>query len=164
MQIEFPLVNESQCGDRLNQAVEHHRRGEFGLILAMLSADARDQAQFQIDSDLSQAEKLIKQFELPKSQALIADLSTTEPLTDNADVFYQQGLRGFQLAQALTPEALVIRGHTSDDMALALSNCDPLTRLRQNHAIPQLPDFNQMHFIDQLAIQRQISATLALTA
>jgi hypothetical protein len=164
MQIEYPLVNELQCGNRLNQAIEHDRRGEFGLILAMLSADARDLAQFQLDIDLTQQQKFEKQFDLPKAQAVVADLSQALPITDNAAYFYDGGMRSFQLAQALTPEALVIRGRNSDAMALTLSNCDLTTRLRQQRQLPAIPDFNQMHFIDQLAKQKQISATLALSA
>ncbi|MDP5292311.1 VC2046/SO_2500 family protein [Oceanimonas sp. CHS3-5] len=36
------LINDSQLGDSLNQAVHQGRRGDFGLLLAMLSDDARD--------------------------------------------------------------------------------------------------------------------------
>ncbi|MCC4263231.1 hypothetical protein LL240_01980 [Oceanimonas baumannii] len=36
------LINDSQLGDSLNQAVHQGRRGDFGLLLAMLSEDARD--------------------------------------------------------------------------------------------------------------------------
>jgi hypothetical protein len=164
MQIEYPLVNELQCGNRLNQAIEHDRRGEFGLILAMLSADARDLAQFQLDIDLTQAQKFEKYFELPQAQAVLADLSQALPVIDNSGFFYEGGIRSFQLAQALTPEALVIRGRNSDAMALTLSNCDFTTRLRQEGQLPAIPDFDQMHFIDQLTIQKQISTTLALSA
>lgn len=164
MQTEFPLVNELQCGNRLNQAIEHDRRGEFGLILAMLSADARDLAQFQLDRELTSAQKLTKHFDLPQTAPVVADLSQSTPVTDNAEHFYAGGMRGFQLAQALTPEALVIRGRTSDAMALTLSNCDVITRLRQTDQVPAIEVLNQMHFIDQLALQRQMSATLALSA
>ncbi|WMC11321.1 VC2046/SO_2500 family protein [Oceanimonas pelagia] len=36
------LINDSQLGDSLNRAVHQGRRGDFGLLLAMLSDDARD--------------------------------------------------------------------------------------------------------------------------
>ncbi|MCT7656622.1 hypothetical protein MBH78_22305 [Oceanimonas sp. NS1] len=36
------LINDSQLGDSLNQAVHQGRREDFGLLLAMLSEDARD--------------------------------------------------------------------------------------------------------------------------
>ncbi|MDV2856387.1 VC2046/SO_2500 family protein [Oceanimonas sp. CAM02] len=36
------LINDSQLGDSLNQAVHQGRRRDFGLLLAMLSEDARD--------------------------------------------------------------------------------------------------------------------------
>ncbi|UAL41606.1 queD-like protein [Shewanella inventionis] len=161
MQIESTLVNELQIGSRLNGAVEHNRRGEFGLLLAMLSADARDMAQFQFDKDLSVEQKLRKTFSLPPAQALIADVSTDIPLTDNAATFQREGARQFQLQQALTPEALVIRGSQPDAMVEVLSNCDVLTKRKALNLYQQHNIIEEMHFVDQIATQRKISQILA---
>ncbi|GGP76709.1 VC2046/SO_2500 family protein [Shewanella ulleungensis] len=161
MQIESTLVNELQIGSRLNGAVEHNRRGEFGLLLAMLSADARDMAQFQLDVDLNVEQKLRKQFSLPPAERLIDDVSSDIFVTDNAPLF-QQGARQFQLQQALTPEALVIRGSQSDAMVEVLSNCDELTKRKAINLYQQHDVIEDMHFIDQLATQRKISQTMAL--
>ncbi|ABI39130.1 conserved hypothetical protein [Shewanella sp. MR-4] len=160
MRIDVPLINEAQIGSRLNAAIEHNRRGEFALLLSLLSADARDMAQFQWQKELDNAEKLQRQFELPPKQALVADLSTDNKVTDNSAVFVEQGARAFQLQQALRPEALVIRGAEPIAMAEALSNCDLTTRLRQRGQLPS-PKMDVMHFADQLAIQRNLVPLLA---
>ncbi|BDA60799.1 VC2046/SO_2500 family protein [Shewanella xiamenensis] len=155
MQIDVPLINEAQIGSRLNAAIEHNRRGEFALLLSLLSADARDMAQFQWQKELDTAEKLQRQFELPPKQTLVADLSSDNHIIDNSAVFMQQGARAFQLQQALRPEALVIRGGEPIAIAEALSNCEFTTRLRQRGQLPS-PQVEIMHFADQLAIQRNL--------
>ncbi|MDG5899476.1 queD-like protein [Shewanella xiamenensis] len=160
MQIDVPLINEAQIGTRLNAAIEHNRRGEFALLLSLLSADARDMAQFQWQKELDTAEKLQRQFELPPKQTLVADLSSDNHIIDNSAVFMQQGARAFQLQQALRPEALVIRGGEPIAIAEALSNCEFTTRLRQRGQLPS-PQVEIMHFADQLAIQRNLIPRLA---
>ena len=160
MQIDVPLINEAQIGSRLNAAIEHNRRGEFALLLSLLSADARDMAQFQWQKELDTAEKLQRQFELPPKQTLVADLSSDNHIIDNSAVFMQQGARAFQLQQALRPEALVIRGGAPTAIAEALSNCEFTTRLRQRGQLPS-PQVEIMHFADQLAIQRNLIPRLA---
>ncbi|MCL1089419.1 queD-like protein [Shewanella profunda] len=155
MQIDVPLVNEAQIGTRLNAAIEHNRRGEFALLLSLLSVDARDMAQFQWQKDLDTSEKLQQQFELPPKQPLLTDLSLFEPIVDNSQVFMAQGARAFQLKQALRPEALVIRGAEPMAMAETLSNCDLTTQLRQRGRLTT-PKIEVMHFADQLAIQRNL--------
>lgn len=160
MQIDVPLINEAQIGTRLNAAIEHNRRGEFALLLSLLSADARDMAQFQWQKELDTAEKLQRQFELPPKQTLVADLSSDNHITDNSAVFMLQGARAFQLLQALRPEALVIRGSEPIAMAEALSNCELTTRLRQRGQLPS-PQVEIMHFADQLAIQRNLVPRLS---
>lgn len=156
MHIDVALINESQLGNRLNQAVEHNRRGEFGLLLSMLSNDARDMAQFQLDKQLTLDDKLRNQFQLSQQQALVSNLATDEHVQDNSQAFVSGGATHFNLIQALSPEALVIRGNTSTDMAQTLANCDNVTRLRESDALPE-PSIELIHFVDLLAEQRQLS-------
>ncbi|PMG78066.1 queD-like protein [Shewanella sp. 10N.286.51.B7] len=160
MQIEFPLVNELQLGNRLNDAIEHDRRGEFGLLLSMLSVDARDMSQFQLDKELNVDEKLYKTFQLPQAQQLVCDLSQQQAI-DNATDFQRGGVSQFHLQQALKPEALVTRGQYEDEMQIVLANCDELTKLKHQQSVPEITEINQIHFLDQLATQRKISETLA---
>ncbi|MGI2108922.1 VC2046/SO_2500 family protein [Shewanella frigidimarina] len=162
MQIESTLVNELQIGSRLNVAIENNRRGEFGLLLAMLSIDARDMAQFQLDNDLESTQKLRQRFSVPQPQLLVDDISVHPDTIDNAMIFQQQGARQFQLQQALTPEALVIRGSQSDSMVEVLSNCDYLTKNKAINAYQQHTPLEDMHFLEQLSTQRKMSNTLSL--
>ena len=161
MQIESTLVNELQIGNRLNVAIEHNRRGEFGLLLAMLSVDARDMAQFQFDADVESTQKLRNHFSVPQPQLLVDDISIHPDTIDNAIVFQQQGPTQFQLQQALTPEALVIRGSQPDAMIEVLNNCDYLTKNKALNAYQQHTPLEDMHFLDQLSTQRKISETLS---
>ncbi|MBB1441122.1 queD-like protein [Shewanella sp. SG41-4] len=161
MQIESTLVNELQIGSRLNVAIENNRRGEFGLLLAMLSIDARDMAQFQLDNDVESTQKLRQRFSVPQPQLLVDDISVHPDTIDNAMIFQQQGARQFQLQQALTPEALVIRGSQSDSMVEVLSNCDYLTKNKAINAYQQHTPLEDMHFLEQLSTQRKISKILS---
>lgn len=156
MQTAFPLINESQLGTRLNEAIGHDRRGEFALLLSMLSIDVRDMAQFQWEKDLEQAASLRKRFELPASAPLLADLCADASVVDNSRVFASQGHTAFRLRQALTPEALLIRCTETMAMAEVLANCDHYTRLRQKNAAP-MPDVALPHLVEQLAQQRQLA-------
>ncbi|MGI2258339.1 VC2046/SO_2500 family protein [Shewanella sp. GXUN23E] len=146
-------------GNRLNQAVEANRRGEFGLLLAMLSADAGDMAQFRLQQVRPESERLQLTFELPKPAPLLADLSQDDEVTDNSTFFIEQGARSFQLHQALTPEALVIRGAIPFDLGLALANTEPSARLRHHGDAAQLPQSPPLAEI--LTNQRNFSRKLA---
>ncbi|MGL5392328.1 MAG: VC2046/SO_2500 family protein [Shewanella sp.] len=166
MQIAVPLVNEAQLGSRLNAAIEHNRRGEFALLLALLSVDARDMAQFHWQQQREAEQSLRHQFDLPPVAPLVADLSLGEAVIDNSALFLQASPRAFQLQQAMQPEALVIRGSEPLGLAEALSNCDFTTQQRQRqqfaaadlHAASATPF---MHFADQLAIQRNLVPLVA---
>ena len=158
MQAVSPLVNELQLGSRLNSAVESNRRGEFALLLSLLSADARDMAQFQTPE--FKQEDLRTKFELGGSQPLIKRLSTDSPVTNNSTAFQNGGVIAFRLNNAMDEEALVIRGNEQLDMEEVLANCDNHTRNRyQNIAIEQ--SVKSTHFVDQLVMQRQMSELIA---
>ncbi|MEZ9199719.1 VC2046/SO_2500 family protein [Shewanella sp. 10N.286.54.B9] len=158
MQAVSPLVNELQLGSRLNCAVESNRRGEFALLLSLLSADARDMAQFQTPE--FKDEDLRAKFELGGSQALIKRLSKDSPVTNNSTAFQNGGVTAFRLNNAMDEEALVIRGNEQLDMEEVLANCDNHARNRyQNIAIEQ--SVKSTHFVDQLVMQRQMSELIA---
>ncbi|ABM00029.1 VC2046/SO_2500 family protein [Shewanella amazonensis] len=154
MQIAAGLVNESQVGDRLARAVEEGRRGDFGLILAMLSQDARDFAEFCLSGDESVEQKLQKHFELPPQQPLVAKPGA-EDCMDNSGVFRTFGKKAFHLSQALLPEPVVIRGDLPADMLIALNNCSHTVQRRYySDARPALP--THQHFNDILEAQRAL--------
>lgn len=159
MQIAVGLVNESQVGDSLARAVEEGRRGDFGLILAMLSQDARDFAEFCIAIDDSDAQKLDRRFELPPRQALVSRPNEVDCI-DNSGIFRTFGKTSFRLNQALLPEPLVIRGELATDMLIALNNCEPHVR-RRFFGEQIAPMDKLMHFNDVLEAQRSISKLMA---
>ncbi|MCF1427009.1 MAG: queD-like protein [Shewanella sp.] len=159
MRTESVLINELHLGSRLNQAVESNRRGEFGLLLAMLSTDPRDMAQFRLQQSRTEAERLQRAFELLEPAPLLADLSNDSWVTDNSACFFDEGARSFQLHQAMTPEALVIRGAMPSDLSQALTNTDPAGRLRHCGESAQLPELPPLAEI--LTTQRNFSRKLA---
>ncbi|MCG9696590.1 VC2046/SO_2500 family protein [Shewanella sp. Isolate11] len=162
MQSNQLLINEVSLGSRLNLAVSSDRRGEFGLLLAMLSSDMRDMAQFHLQGHKPDAEqKLRDHFELPAAQTLIADMGAKDEVVDNSMTFHQQGLSGFHLQQYLTPEALVTRGELSSDLTQVLDNCDVFTQARHNQSrsIPVKLD-QHLHFAEQLLAQRRMAEIL----
>lgn len=159
MQLTSALVNESQLGSRLNHAIESNRRGEFALLLSLMSADARDLAQFHLDQDIT-GKNLRSKFELPAEQALVCDLSEEASPVNNAPVFQHHGASAFRLQQTLRQEALVIRNTDSPEMAEVLANCDIHTRNRYRQE-DSAPKVKLTHFADQLVMQRQMSDLIA---
>ena len=156
------LINENHLGSRLNQAVTEHRRGEFSLLLAMLSSDARDLAQFHLDGANVDCEATLKrQFDLPEPQMLMSDLHKGIDC-DNSSAFHQAGLRGFHLQQYLSPEPLVHRGRDSLAMQEVLANCDPVTAARfHGELTADVPLLELPHFTEQIVKQRALGDILA---
>ena len=67
------LVNDSQLGDRLNTAVSEGRRSDFGLLLALLSDDARDLPRIEANKDAQGEVNWRNFFDLPQANPLYAD-------------------------------------------------------------------------------------------
>ncbi|MCL1048967.1 hypothetical protein L2755_04890 [Shewanella abyssi] len=158
MQAISPLVNELQLGSRLNSAVETNRRGEFALLLSMLSADARDMAQFQTPE--FKHVDLRAKFNLGDSQPLLKQLDSDSPVTNNSSSFQNGGNTCFRLANAIHKEALVIRRQEALEMEDVLANCEINTRLRHQNVTTEQP-VKLHHFVDQLVMQRQMSELIA---
>ncbi|MCL1063128.1 hypothetical protein MK852_13490 [Shewanella benthica] len=164
------LVNESQLGTRLNHAIDNGRRGEFALLLALLSTDARDMAQFQTEQPGKNSDDLLRtKFDIAKPQQLIADLSVVSSPVEHSRVFREGGARAFQLAQAIQAEAMVTRGHEPVEMQEVLTNCDLLTRAKFIRSKSNDLDLDYgystglepPHFVDILSQQRQMSRIIA---
>ncbi|WOT06683.1 VC2046/SO_2500 family protein [Shewanella youngdeokensis] len=159
MQAISPLVNELQLGSRLNSAIGASRRGEFALLLSLLSADARDLAQFQT-AEFKQADLRAK-FNLAEAQPLLNRMDTDDIVTDNSAMFQIGGEVGFRLANALNQEALVIRRNESLDLEDVLNNCELNTRLRYQNTEVKQQTVQLKHFADTLVEQRQMSELIA---
>ncbi|AQS36314.1 Ribosomal S4P (gammaproteobacterial) [Shewanella psychrophila] len=158
------LVNESQLGTRLNHAIDNGRRGEFALLLALLSTDARDMAQFQTDLlGKNIDDQLRTKFDLAAPLQLVSDLSVDSSPVEHSRIFREGGARAFQLAQAIQSEAMVTRGSEPVEMQQVLTNCDLLTREKfirsksKEVGYGDAIDFESPHFVDILSKQRQMS-------
>ena len=159
MRAESYLVNELQLGNTLNKAIELNHRGDFGLLLALMSSDVRDMAQFSLVADDPLEDRLRREFEVSNQQVLVADLTNDEEITDNSQYFSVEGARSFQLHQAIKPEALVIRGPMQVSMADALNNTAPNARIRLSQAESLMPE--PLHLADLLTMQRNLNNELA---
>ncbi len=67
------LVNDSQLGDHLNQAVIDGRRSDFGLLLALISEDARDLPRIEEPKNEQEQPDWRAYFGLPEPNPLYAD-------------------------------------------------------------------------------------------
>ena len=158
MQAVSALVNELQLGSRLNSAIESNRRGEFALLLSLLSEDARDMAQFQ-STEFKKGD-LRTQFDLGQEQPLLAELVNEPCVTNHGAVFHQGGALAFRLENAIQEEALVIRRQEQLEMEQVLANCDINTRHRyQNIAVE--PVNKSVNVAELLLAQRQMSDLIA---
>ena len=158
IQTNSVLVNESQLGVRLNQAIGSNRRGEFGLLLSLLSIDARDMAQF--NTEKYKSADLRAKFDLPEQQRLLNQLDTDELCIDNSQVYQQGGVTAFRLANALHEEAMVIRRNETLDMEEVLANCELNVRNKYKR-VNASAELQLTHFVDQLQMQRKMSEFIA---
>ncbi|WP_298775872.1 VC2046/SO_2500 family protein [uncultured Shewanella sp.] len=158
MQNAISLVNELTLGSRLNLAVGNNRRGEFGLLLALLSAEQQDMAQFHIKPSATEQDDRAE-FNLPPKQLLVADLNMAGPIVNNSGSFHVSGTTGFRLQDGLMQEALVIRRGQGAALYSVMNNCDYHTQARvqgeDNNIEPKATTF-----IEQLTTQRQMSQVL----
>ena len=135
MQIDDLLITESQLSSRLNKSVQQQRRGEFGLLLAMLSHDALDFSQFHLPkTDLNDTQ--------PTNEQLRKDLGAgpEQPLAPNefnmligqhnAKRLSESGLSDIRLRHCLTPEPLAIRNDKTHVPLEVIDNCELAVRQR----------------------------------
>lgn len=127
------LVNDSQLGDRLNQAVHEGRRGDFGLLLALISDDARDLPRIDEPKDERGAPDWRRHFELPAANPLYAtdsDRRRAPQLSALAGELQQDSLR---LLLAMRAEPLRV---TDEVLPAEVSgNLNPRTLARLNGAL-----------------------------
>ncbi|GAA3700484.1 hypothetical protein GCM10022421_03610 [Oceanisphaera sediminis] len=132
------LVNDSQLGDRLNQAVIDGRRSDFGLLLALLSEDARDLPRIEETKNEQGQQDWRKHFELPAQNPLYAhqqDSTRAPELSALAGGLQQDSLR---LLLAMRAEPL----RASDELLPTdvSSNLNPRTLARLSSDLnPRLP-------------------------
>ncbi|CAM3085203.1 VC2046/SO_2500 family protein [Pseudoalteromonas distincta] len=161
MQIDDLLITESQLNSRLNNSVHENRRGEFSLLLAMLSHDALDFSQFhlpktEIDNLVIEEEVLRKQFGAGPKQLLASDEYNMLIGQFNAALISQEGERNgmtsIKLIQCLNPEPFAIRNDDKHIPLHIIDNCELAVRRRIKSEQTQLanPPIDAAAFYDSL--------------
>lgn len=134
------LLHELQLGEQLNESVVQARRADFSLMLAMLTADVREQSQFL----LPQAEEttvadvtniaLRKQFNLPDKAVLgltsldgVKQFNQVQSIVDN-------DLANIHLTNAMMPKPLAFRDDKNHIESLVLQNTSLFTQLKHTQA------------------------------
>ncbi len=106
------LVDEMQLGERLNEDVHSSDRADFALMLAMLSQDVIDHAEFDPPTEHENSEAdLRSKFGLPPAVKSYADQSDFKRASEISDIFSSQGMNSVFLAHCLRTEPLVPYEH-----------------------------------------------------
>jgi len=105
--ISSNLINEIQCGTRVNEAISTNHRADFSLLLAMLSNDPREITPIEIiPEEISDNNKLRQKLEVPKPQPLTSKEESYLTSATIANMFHTSGISSAKLNHYLTPEAL----------------------------------------------------------
>ena len=163
MQIEQIVSNELHLGQQLNKSVENDR-ANFALLLALMSGDVEDQAQFHLQSDTPVTENEIAplrdQFEVPPLQTLVADplgelqsLKCTQMINDS-------GLLDVRLSHCLNPEPLSFTLGKKHGVDSDVVDNRGLSTLRKFTSQPSQPLIEQLIPDSIIALQQNYSAQL----
>ncbi|QDF66954.1 queD-like protein [Shewanella sp. SNU WT4] len=153
MLIDVNVINELDLGSRLNFAIAAQRRGEFALLLSLLSADIRDMAQFGLKKEQGEAQ-LRRQFDVSEPQALVVDM-TRMTGWDHSQSFFNDSMAGFRLRHSLLPEPLLFAGHWPGDLLDVLNNCSHTVKQRSLNQETESTNVREVpHLCDQLHAQR----------
>lgn len=157
------LHSEQQLGVQLNKSITNEKRSNFALLLAMLSPDALDFAQFhlpkssphQVDHIESSAQQLRSQLGVVSQRPLAPKEFNIRIGENNAKLLQQQGLAAIKLADCLTPEPLTIRDNKEHIPFCVLDNCSPLTQHKHTTKETEFndPQINAGAFYEQLKTQ-----------
>lgn len=139
MQVGDLLIAENQLSTRLNESVHEKRRGEFALLLAMLSHDALDFSQFHlpkadVENLTVDEHTLRKQLNIGPQQLLAPDefdmligQSNSSLLADGGEY---SGMSDIKLRHCLNPEPLAIRNDKTHIPLNVIDNCEIAVRRR----------------------------------
>ena len=139
MQIDDLLITEQQLSTRLNQSVHADRRGEFSLLLAMLSQDALDFSQFhlpksEIEDNTTQEAQLREQLGAGPKQPLAPSEFNMLIGQFNAQrlslIGENKGMADIKLNQCLNPEPFSIRDDVNHIPLPIIDNCELAVRRR----------------------------------
>ncbi|MGL5759777.1 VC2046/SO_2500 family protein [Plesiomonas sp.] len=99
------LTDELQLNGRLPKAIEQGQRTDFSLLLAMLSANVCDQAQFQMPEPQTQTASL--NLPVPPKSRLYGHEDDVQWADQRTEAFHQGGLASTWLLECLQPDPLI---------------------------------------------------------
>lgn len=163
MQSQRILVGELQLGQRLNQCVSEGKKGEFDLLLSMLSNDVCDQDQFSIGNEKQdeQSISLRESLQVPVPQTLQADNQQQGDYSLSlAKMALDEGLTAARLQHCLVPEALsftIDKTHGID--SLVFESLSPTVAQRFTN-VKQAPNNLTVNVDELIAAQQSYQAQL----
>ncbi|KPH61726.1 queD like 2 [Pseudoalteromonas porphyrae] len=159
MQIDDLLITESQLNNRLAISVSESRRGEFALLLAMLSHDALDFSQFHLPKTPIDANVVVEDEDQLRKKLGAGPKQVLAPTEfdmligqHNAQRLNDGGMSDLRLRACLAPEPLAIRDDKIHIPLNIIDNCELVTRKRHQHKETQLdnPQMDAAAFYDSL--------------
>lgn len=147
MQSADILVNEVHLGDKVSRSVNQNRSGDFAMLMAMMSQNVLDNAQFSLPSESPGAEDITEQ-RLRETLGLAQpvsytpdDNSASQSILLGVDL-HTEGLSEVKLKGYLQPEPLAMHDDAMHIDAQVLDNCEPVVRkrleLNQDSVAPKL--------------------------
>ncbi|CCQ12358.1 Potential queD like 2 [Pseudoalteromonas luteoviolacea B = ATCC 29581] len=158
MQIERILLGEAQLNTQLNQSVQQGRRGDFAMMLSMLSQDALDFSQFHLPQSTTEekdkSEQALKRLLQIGPQKPLAP-ETFDLLLAEEDAFIVQsfGMTAMRLKECLMPEPFAVRNDKKHIPFEVKDNCELAVRrkIQQQTAKVNKVQMNAAAFYDDLA-------------
>ncbi len=168
MQLDGILLNETQLDASLSRCVAEQRRSDFAMLLAMLSHDALDFAEFHLPKSAaiqpeSNEARLRASLGAGPVQPLAPENFEITIGQDNAAKLMSQGMAEIRLAQCLNPEPLAIRDDKKHIPLQVIDNCELAVRRRHLNKEMTLGEMQMdaAAFYDQLT-DPQLQAPLYL--
>lgn len=121
------ISNELALGDRLNQAISHNKRADFGYLLAMLSDNALESGFARLQREPANAPKWQPPFAYGPAIPLAA---TASDYAHTPAALYEQSVVGWRLQNSLRPEALNPVNDPKHIAAEVRANCPHYVQLR----------------------------------
>ncbi|NTS76138.1 hypothetical protein HR060_04585 [Catenovulum sp. SM1970] len=127
------LVHELQLDNKLNQSIQQKHRADFSLMLAMLSADAKEFSQFQLPAE-SLEDSRLDENQLKKELGVHPEvrLDADESYYQIANYFSQSlasgGLAGSKLSIYLYRDTLAEHNDAKKVDEATLANCSSHTQ------------------------------------
>lgn len=158
MQIDQGLIRESQLDVTLNECVHQGRRGDFAMLLSMLSQDALDFAQFHLPTsptiEKNKSEDALKRGLQIGPQKPLAPAEFDMLIgQENAFVVQHFGLTALHLKECLAPEPFAIRNDKKHIPLEIVDNCELAVRRKLRPSMPVSNEklIDAAGFYDQLA-------------